>query len=306
MPMFLDTHPLGPYKKADLMTSLEDEADEFGVLVHQMLFNEEEDVLYCICGAPNVEAIKKHHKKFNTECKSIIPIDQIQTEIMFKEEKFKTIGLLSGKISHDIRNPLSVIKGSVDLLKSNNPEIALKEKTRFDDIDDSIKRINHQISDILSFLRTRKLEISTNSVLEIVDSVIRDLKPPQNIVIEKPENHIQIDCDLISIKSVFTNILLNAIQAIKDGGKISIKTVEESDSISINFENTGPTIPEKLFSKIFEPLFTTKMEGTGLGLPSCKKIIEDHGGMISVQNNPVTFKITLPKSKTQDKIEISN
>ena len=117
MPKFLDIHPLGPYKKADLMNTLEDQADEFGVLVHQMLFNEEEDIMYCICDAPNVEAVKKHHNKFNTECKNIIPIDQIKTNVLLRETKLAQIGELSARLSHDLRNPLSVIKITVDMLR---------------------------------------------------------------------------------------------------------------------------------------------------------------------------------------------
>ena len=152
---------------------------------------------------------------------------------------------------------------------------------------------------ILAFLQTRKLEISKNSLLEIIDYVIKDLKPVQNIVIEKPENDTRIDCDKIGIRAVFTNILLNAIQAMNDSGKISIKILKDNESITINFENSGPPIPEDLLSKIFESLFTTKMEGTGLGLAACKRIIKDHGGMISAKNNPVTFSVLLPKKSTK-------
>ena len=96
---------------------------------------------------------------------------------------------------------------------------------------------------------------------------------------------------------VFNNILINAIQAIgKQNGEINIKFEEEEEFIAIHFENSGPPIPESILPHIFEPLITTKEIGTGLGLASCKKIIENHGGIIDAKNNPTTFTIRLPKS----------
>jgi len=88
---------------------------------------------------------------------------------------------------------------------------------------------------------------------------------------------------------------LNAIQAIEQNGEIKI-TVEKKDNvITISFENSGPMIPEKNLLRIFEPLFTTKFEGTGLGLSSCKSIVINHGGMILASNYPTTFKVVLPQ-----------
>jgi signal transduction histidine kinase len=83
----------------------------------------------------------------------------------------------------------------------------------------------------------------------------------------------------------------------KNSGRITIKIIQNNDYVSILFENSGPSIPENITSKIFEPLFTTKQEGTGLGLVSCKTIVENHGGKIEVKNNPTTFSITLPQKQ---------
>ncbi|MGY5150936.1 MAG: hypothetical protein ACW9XA_01525 [Candidatus Nitrosopumilus sp. bin_6a] len=127
MPIFLDMHALGSYSKEQLIPGLENESDEFGVIVHQMVFNEKEDFLHCICSAPDIESIQKHHAKFNVKCDKIFPIDQIMTDKNIKDEKLKSIGELSSRIAHDIRNPLSVIQSSVDILQSKYPEIHEKK-----------------------------------------------------------------------------------------------------------------------------------------------------------------------------------
>ena len=96
---------------------------------------------------------------------------------------------------------------------------------------------------------------------------------------------------------VFVNIILNAIPAIdKENGTISISLQEKSSDVTIHFENSGPQISEDTLSKLFEPLFTTRLEGTGLGLSSCKNIIEQHKGSISVSQMPVTFSVNVSKN----------
>ncbi|MGY5144646.1 MAG: histidine kinase dimerization/phospho-acceptor domain-containing protein [Candidatus Nitrosopumilus sp. bin_32a] len=149
MPIFLDMHKLGSHTREQLITGLEDEADEFGVTVHQMLFNEDEDILHCVCSAPNIESIEKHHMKFNITCDKIFPIDEIKTDKIIKDEKLKAIGELSSRFAHDIRNPLTVIQTSVDILKSKYPEMFEKETLKFDAINTAINRIEHQIHDVL-------------------------------------------------------------------------------------------------------------------------------------------------------------
>ncbi|PIY90655.1 MAG: hypothetical protein COY74_00250, partial [Nitrosopumilales archaeon CG_4_10_14_0_8_um_filter_34_8] len=95
---------------------------------------------------------------------------------------------------------------------------------------------------------------------------------------------------------VFSNLIKNAIDAIGDNpGSIEIKCQENGNCVTIDIIDSGPGIKENNINKIFEPLYTTKQTGTGLGLVSCKNIIEQHGGKLSVKNNPTTFTITLPK-----------
>jgi len=295
MPIFLDMHKLGSYTREQLITGLEDEADEFGVTVHQMLFNKDEDILHCVCSAPNIESIEKHHMKFNIKCDKIIPIDEIKTDKIIKDEKLKAIGELSSRFAHDIRNPLTVIQTSVDILKSKYPEIFEKETLKFDAINTAINRIEHQIHDVLGFVTAKKLNFNLNNISEILDSSFTGITIPKKISVTKSKNNVPVYCDFESIRVLFVNIILNAIQAMNNYGKIDIKITRDTENVLISFENSGPSIPEKIISKIFDPLFTTKQEGTGLGLVSCKQIVEAHGGKIDVTNNPTTFTVILPQ-----------
>ena len=104
-----------------------------------------------------------------------------------------------------------------------------------------------------------------------------------------------------SIESLFSNLIINAIQKLVNNGIITIRISEKADDmVQIEIEDDGHEIHEDNLEKIFEPLFTTKQIGTGLGLASCKKIVEQHGGSISAKNNPTTFTVTLPTGASKD------
>lgn len=295
MPIFLDMHKLGDYTREQLIAGVEDETDEFGVVVHQMLFNETENILHCVCSAPDKESVEKHHLKFNIKCDKIFPIDQIKTDKIIKDEKIKTIGELSSRLAHNIRNPLTILQTSLDILKTKHPKVYEKETSKFNAMYNAINRIEHQTTDVLGFLTTKKLNFIQNEISEILNSVLDELMIPSNIVVEKPQNKIYLDCDFESMGVIFTNIIFNAIQVINGSGKIVIKTIQNGNFVSISFENSGPSIPDGIISKIFDPLFTTKQEGTGLGLLSAKNIAEQHGGKIEIKNNPTTFTVVLPQ-----------
>lgn len=289
-------HSLNDYTRQSLLENLEDEADEFGVTVHQMIFNEKEDFLHCICEAPSKDAVIKHHMKFNTKCDHIVDIDQIKTDKIIKDEKLKTLGELSARISHDLRNPLSTIQASLDLIRIKHPNLYETEKSKFDLIDRSINRILHQTTHVLGYLKSHKPNISENNIEDILNSVFEEITIPIEVTVQKNLKDEKIKCDFELMRIVFSNIILNALQAVNNYGEISINSYSDSDNYNIEFVNSGPPISGNLLSKIFEPLYTTKQEGTGLGLTASKNIVELHKGKIFVRNNPTTFKIIIPKN----------
>lgn len=243
-------------------------------------------------------------RSFNTMVASIKKKIEIEKELSttkaeLKNNKLTTIGNLAARMAHDLRNPLSLLKTTHELTKLRHPPHSVDEKTKrhYKMMDEAISKMAHQLDNVMDFVRIKSLKIENTSLNEILDSAIGSLKIPQNIRIDKKRNlDVNIQCDREAIEIVFTNLLLNSVQAIgKKDGTITIRIKESTENISIEFEDNGTGIPDDNIHKIFDPLFTTKSFGTGLGLSSCKSIIEQHEGMLSVRNNPTVFTIMLPK-----------
>ena len=221
-----------------------------------------------------------------------------KTQEILKSERLSAIGELSGRLAHDLRNPLSVIKMSVDLIKQNSNNATISDTTitkRLDLIEKSIERMSHQVDDVLGFVRNSPIKLSETSLRNLAISSIAKINIPENIEIKVEDTDYKINCDSTKLDAVFINLIINAIQAMPNGGKITIRIKPSKSDVLIDFENSGEPIPNEIMNKVFDPLFTTKQTGTGLGLASCKNIVELHGGTISVQNNPTTFTIKLPK-----------
>jgi len=212
---------------------------------------------------------------------------------LIKAERFSAIGELSARIAHDIRNPLAVIQGSLEIFGhvKDNPE-------KFDKVlkrtGESVNRITHQIDEVMNFVRNSKLHIEKIHLKEMFDLLVSELPYAEKIKINLPENNVEISGDKAKLYALFSNLIFNAFQAIEENGIITISISQSNNQVQIDIEDNGKGIPDKDLEKIFEPLFTTKQEGTGLGLASCQNIIKLHGGSISVKNNPTTFTVILP------------
>ena len=218
---------------------------------------------------------------------------EAKTKEIIKAERLAAMGELASRLAHDIRNPLSIIKGVYEIMKLKNTNIDKKTQEHYLRIDRAISRISHQLDNVLDFVRIRPLQFSDASVHEIIVASISSIKIPQNIIIENTVDDVSIVCDPKNIEIVFNNLILNAIQALDEKGKIRIRSINLDSWIVIEVEDDGPTIPDDVLSQIFDPLFTTKQSGTGLGLSSSKNIVEQHGGTINIRNNPTTFSVKL-------------
>jgi len=218
-------------------------------------------------------------------------------EEKIKNERFMDIGELSARIVHDMRNPLNVILASCSIINNIlDNDVVKKETCR---INRNVKKVSNQINEILDYVGTRPLVCKVTSIRNIIDSSLDSLDIPNNIEIKINVKDAKIYCDEEKLASVCINIILNAVQAIGDQkGVIEIRSSELTNgNINIEIENDGPPISFKVLPKIFDPLFTTKQCGTGLGLSVVKTIIEQHNGMIIVNPNPVVFKIIIQKQR---------
>jgi two-component system sensor histidine kinase HydH len=220
-----------------------------------------------------------------------------KTDQLLKNDRMSTIGSMASRIAHDLRNPLSVIQMSSDLLRMNlEKHMDDKMKLHCSSLQDSIVEINRIISDVLNYAKTSKLNLETIYVSTLLNNCISNMVIPETIVISLPDSDAQIKCDSRKMQAVFSNLIINSIQVLDNSGNIQIKLNDSNEHLLISFEDSGSGIPDEILPKIFDHLFTTKPEGTGLGLGICKSIIEQHGGMINVKNNPTTFTIKIPQS----------
>ena len=224
----------------------------------------------------------------------IIKIYQDEFKKNQKTDKLATIGELSARISHDMRNPLSVLKMSLELIDGKSPDESTHEKIKI--MKKSIDRLAHQVDNVLDFVRTKDPILSKWNLNTILLETIEQIQVPDTITISLPEKNLLISCDKEQFEILFLNLIKNSIESIKDNGTIKIDSKEISSEIVIKIQDSGPGIPEQYLDQIFDPLVTFKSKGTGLGLASCQNIVKSHHGTISVKNNPTTFTIIIPKS----------
>lgn len=210
--------------------------------------------------------------------------------------KMVTVGQLSSRLAHDLRNPLTVIKNSVELLKLSIKPQDEKILDKFTRIENGIKKISYQIDDVLDFVRQSELHIKRKSISEIIDTSLGNMMIPPSVKILKDYRDVVINGDSRKLEAVFTNLVTNAIQAMNEKGEIRIKIFDDDEFALIKITDSGPGITKSTMDKMFEPLFTTKETGTGLGLSICKSIVEQHGGKIEVSSPPTVFSIKLPKN----------
>ena len=226
-----------------------------------------------------------------------------KTKRLVQAERLSAIGELSARLAHDLRNPLTVIKGVVEITKTRNNlnNIGFSSK-QIDMMERAISRMSNQIDDVLEFVKIQSLRTTKNSLLDTIGLSLAKIKKSDKIKINIPDKDVEFVYDADKIEVVLDNLLTNALQAINDSGEITIRVNDLENDVVVEVEDSGSGVPDDIISKVFEPLFTTKIKGTGLGLASCKSIIEQHGGSITVKNKPSVFTIKLPKMLEISKI----
>ena len=213
-------------------------------------------------------------------------------EQLVRTEKLAAVGTLASGVSHELRNPLSSIKNAVFLLKRKLsrkviPDIDEKVLQFLDIMDKEIDRSTRIINDLLGFTRVAKPTRISSDITIVVNEALSRVNIAEDIKLSK---ELQSDLPMVTIDSnqvgqVLINLIENACQAMTDGGELQISTRKSKVFVEIEIGDSGCGIPEKEVKKIFDPLFTTKPKGIGMGLAVCHGIIDRHNGIIEVKSH---------------------
>ena len=227
---------------------------------------------------------------------------------LVRSEKLAVVGKLASGVGHELRNPLGAIKTALYIIRKtnlNNNVINNSQKSNqlFEIIEKETERSVKIVNDLLGFSRTAKPAVSPADIKLIIESSLSRVKIPANIeekvLLEEPLPLISVDAT--QIDQVFANLIQNACDAMQKGGLLTIHARKENEFLAVTFTDTGCGIPENAKNKIFDPLFTTKPKGMGLGLAISANIIQRHEGYIDLKSKEgegASFIVKLPITKT--------
>jgi PAS domain S-box-containing protein len=273
--------------------------------------------IYCgtLALVADVTLRKEMEKKLEKYSKNLEEIVQQKTRQLaeaqaqiIKSERLTAIGELAGMIGHDLRNPLAGIKNaSYYLKKKETQSLSAQSKEMLEIIDRCVGHSNKIINDLLDYSREIRLEQKETSIDNLLIQALAMVQIPKKVTVVKQvtePSKLKVDPD--KLERVFINLIKNAVDAMPDGGSISIICKEENNHLELSFTDTGMGISDEALPKLFSPLSTTKAQGMGFGLAICKRIVEAHGGTISfktAKGKGTTFTVILPIEPTQ-KLEV--
>ncbi len=243
------------------------------------------------------EGLEESYKKLQAQSERIIAIE----EQLRRSEKLSTLGEMAAVLAHEIRNPLGSIRGTAEILRDDYRP----GDSKYEFIEIQIKeteRLNHVVEDFLRMARQQPVELRDCSIREeletIVTLVAKDARQ-RGVSLKFEPNGEQggIRGDGEKLRQAFLNIIINALQATPQGGLVSIVLNKVESGFEIRFNDNGSGIAQENLQRIFEPFYTTKSDGTGLGLAVTRKIVEAHGGKLDIESEPgsgTTVSVSLP------------
>jgi signal transduction histidine kinase len=215
------------------------------------------------------------------------------------EERLKAIEQLAAMVGHDLRNPLTGIANATYYLRMKiGSKLGYRATEMLDIIDKDVEYSNKIVNDLLEYSGSITLELTETNPKSILKEALTLVNVPTNVqVLDLTEDKPMMKIDADKMKRTFVNIIRNSVEAMREGGKLTIKSKKTKDKVEISFTDTGAGIPKETLERLFIPLFTTKARGMGFGLAICKRVIEAHGGKISVESTVgkgTTFTLIIP------------
>jgi signal transduction histidine kinase len=219
-----------------------------------------------------------------------------------RSERLAALGQLSAGLAHELRNPLGTIRGSAEMLRAQVPAENAIAREMSDFIVTEADRTNALVTQFLDFARPLHLKLEPSAVSEVLDrAIVQAQRETASAEVSIYKNYDPgappAPMDAGYMERVFYNLLLNAIQATAPGGAVTVKTRLVPGSLEVDFIDRGTGIDRSIQEQIFNPFFTTKPDGVGLGLAIVSKILDEHGGRIAVESQTgkgSVFRVTLP------------
>ncbi|MCK5235722.1 MAG: response regulator [Deltaproteobacteria bacterium] len=237
--------------------------------------------------------------EISARVKTILKMRSLQKELM-ESEKLAALGKMVDGIAHELRNPLVTIGGLARRLQASAKDEKQREYSKT--IVTSVERLEHMIERVDEFKQALYSETEPTEL----NSVITDLKERAlsliqddkqiDIIVDTPEDEVIIDANRANLLTALTNIIQNSIDAITDKGTVIIMTTTQNKTITLKIKDNGKGMDHDALMHVFHPFYTSKTKGAGLGLAISNRIIQDHGGKITVKSTPdegTTFTITL-------------
>jgi signal transduction histidine kinase len=214
-----------------------------------------------------------------------------QKKQLKEAERLAAIGQTAGMVGHDIRNPLQAIicelylaKVEVQDMPQSKTKDAIFESIAF--IEEQVSYINKIVSDLQDYARPLKPELNEISILDVLEASIATISIPKNVhlIVQADKQLPKIKLDSTLLKRVLVNLITNSVQAMPNGGRLTLKTCMDACNVMVSVEDTGVGIPNEIKHKIFQPLMTTKSKGQGFGLAVAKRLVEAQNGTISFES----------------------
>jgi signal transduction histidine kinase len=253
-----------------------------------------------VVGTGEINELALSFNKMSVKLKELMNTIKSAQENLIRTEKLYAVGEFSAGVAHEIKNPLTSIKMLLQVMEQKNQALTSKDMKV---VVDEINRIDRIVMKFLAFARPAKAEKTELNINDVLEEVITITNPQMERSSINLVNNFSSDLPIIrgnndTLKQAFLNIVLNAVQAMYDGGgTLSIETSAKNGGLSVITRDTGAGISGEDMKKIFNPFFTTKRDGTGMGLALTYNIIQDHSGKIDIDSTPgtgTTVTVELP------------